>query len=185
MLLVLIRSTSGSLLVLNCKVTVHISHCKTEANCALWITLKEWYQESVLSLLFSDLAVWAELYYIILQVISARKGEFETGFERGGQTREHAMLVKTAGVRKLVVVINKMDDPTVQWSEVRWVLNPYYVELHYTIFTFATVSKQSKPTIRISHWTYFSCFTDFAVFMFTSFSGAINAKSWNLHSSLS
>ena len=31
-------------------------------------------------------------------VISARKGEFETGFERGGQTREHAMLAKTLGV---------------------------------------------------------------------------------------
>ena len=55
-------------------------------------------------------------------MISARKGEFETGYERGGQTREHAMLVKTAGVRKLIVVINKMDDPTVQWSEDRWVL---------------------------------------------------------------
>jgi len=27
-------------------------------------------------------------------VISARKGEFETGFERGGQTREHAQLAK-------------------------------------------------------------------------------------------
>lgn len=53
------------------------------------------------------------------QVISARKGEFETGFERGGQTREHAMLVKTAGVKHLVVVINKMDDPTVMWSEER------------------------------------------------------------------
>ena len=56
-------------------------------------------------------------------MISARKGEFETGYERGGQTREHAMLVKTAGVRKLIVVINKMDDPTVQWSEDRWVLS--------------------------------------------------------------
>ena len=41
-------------------------------------------------------------------------GEFETGFERGGQTREHALLAKTLGVRLLVVVINKMDDPTVQ-----------------------------------------------------------------------
>ncbi|CAF4498636.1 unnamed protein product, partial [Rotaria sp. Silwood2] len=28
---------------------------------------------------------------IAILVISARKGEFETGFERGGQTREHAM----------------------------------------------------------------------------------------------
>lgn len=53
-------------------------------------------------------------------VISARKGEYETGFERGGQTREHAMLAKTQGVNKLVVVINKMDDPTVNWSEDRY-----------------------------------------------------------------
>jgi peptide chain release factor subunit 3 len=47
------------------------------------------------------------------------QGEFETGFEKGGQTREHAMLVKSAGVKFLVVLINKMDDPTVEWSEVR------------------------------------------------------------------
>ncbi|KAL3956275.1 hypothetical protein ACCO45_009121 [Purpureocillium lilacinum] len=53
-------------------------------------------------------------------VISARKGEYETGFERGGQTREHAMLAKTQGVNKLIVVINKMDDPTVEWSHERY-----------------------------------------------------------------
>lgn len=53
-------------------------------------------------------------------VISARKGEFETGFEKGGQTREHAMLAKTAGVKHLVVLINKMDDHTVQWAEERF-----------------------------------------------------------------
>jgi len=53
-------------------------------------------------------------------VISARKGEFETGFERGGQTREHAMLVKTAGVKHMVVLINKMDDPTVGWDKARY-----------------------------------------------------------------
>jgi peptide chain release factor subunit 3 len=53
-------------------------------------------------------------------VISARKGEYETGFEKGGQTREHAMLAKTQGVNKLVVVINKMDDPTVEWSKDRY-----------------------------------------------------------------
>ncbi|XP_026464634.1 eukaryotic peptide chain release factor GTP-binding subunit ERF3B-like [Ctenocephalides felis] len=53
-------------------------------------------------------------------VISARKGEFETGFDRGGQTREHAMLAKTAGVKHLVVLVNKMDDPTVNWDENRY-----------------------------------------------------------------
>lgn len=53
-------------------------------------------------------------------MISARKGEFETGFEKGGQTREHAMLAKTAGVKHLIVLVNKMDDPTVNWSLERW-----------------------------------------------------------------
>lgn len=57
---------------------------------------------------------------VAILVISARKGEFETGFERGGQTREHVMLVKTVGVSKVVVVINKMDDSTVNWEEARF-----------------------------------------------------------------
>lgn len=57
---------------------------------------------------------------VAVLVISARKGEFETGFEKGGQTREHAMLAKTLGVKKMVVVINKMDDPTVQWARERY-----------------------------------------------------------------
>ncbi|CAN6460830.1 unnamed protein product [Victoria cruziana] len=53
-------------------------------------------------------------------VISARKGEFETGYERGGQTREHVQLAKTLGVTKLIVVVNKMDDSTVKWSKDRF-----------------------------------------------------------------
>jgi len=57
---------------------------------------------------------------VAVLVISARKGEFETGFERGGQTREHAMLAKTAGVKFLIVLINKMDDTTVEWDEARY-----------------------------------------------------------------
>jgi len=57
---------------------------------------------------------------VAILVISARKGEFETGFERGGQTREHVMLVKTAGVQRLIVVANKMDDPTVNWEKERY-----------------------------------------------------------------
>ena len=35
--------------------------------------------------------------------------------------REHAMLAKTAGVKHLVVLVNKMDDPTVEWDEGRLV----------------------------------------------------------------
>jgi len=57
---------------------------------------------------------------IAILVISARRGEFETGFERGGQTREHAVLVKVAGVQHLIVLINKMDDSTVKWNRERY-----------------------------------------------------------------
>lgn len=57
---------------------------------------------------------------VAVLIISARKGEFETGFEKGGQTREHAMLAKTLGVCQLIVAINKMDDPTCNWSEERY-----------------------------------------------------------------
>ncbi|KAG7361359.1 translation elongation factor EF-1 subunit alpha [Nitzschia inconspicua] len=71
-------------------------------------------------------------------VISARKGEFETGFDRGGQTREHALLAKTLGVSHLVVVVNKMDDPTVQWSKQRYdecvtKLRPFLKQCGFTI----------------------------------------------------
>ncbi len=53
-------------------------------------------------------------------VISARKGEFEAGFEKSGQTREHALLAKTLGVKRLVVLINKMDESTVKWNKERF-----------------------------------------------------------------
>lgn len=56
---------------------------------------------------------------IAMLVLSARKGEFETGFERDGQTREHAVLIKNNGISKLVILVNKMDDPTVQWDKAR------------------------------------------------------------------
>jgi peptide chain release factor subunit 3 len=56
---------------------------------------------------------------IAMLVLSARKGEFETGFDRDGQTREHAVLIKNNGISKLVILINKMDDPTVQWAQER------------------------------------------------------------------
>ncbi|MFQ5762005.1 MAG: translation elongation factor EF-1 subunit alpha [Candidatus Bathyarchaeia archaeon] len=53
-------------------------------------------------------------------VSSARKGEFEVGVEAGGQTREHAFLLKTLGVNQLVVAVNKMDDQTVEYSQKRY-----------------------------------------------------------------
>lgn len=51
-------------------------------------------------------------------VVNAARGEFETGFETGGQTREHALLARSLGVSQLIVAVNKMD--TVKWSQERY-----------------------------------------------------------------
>ncbi|MEM2104230.1 MAG: translation elongation factor EF-1 subunit alpha [Candidatus Bathyarchaeia archaeon] len=52
--------------------------------------------------------------------VSAKRGEFEAGIGPGGQTREHAFLAFTLGVNQLTVAVNKMDDPTVNWSQERF-----------------------------------------------------------------
>lgn len=55
---------------------------------------------------------------VALLVVDATVGEFETGFELGGQTREHALLVRSLGVSQLGVVVNKLD--TTNWSKDRF-----------------------------------------------------------------
>ena len=57
---------------------------------------------------------------VAILVVSARPGEFEAGISPGGQTREHASLLKILGVNQIVVAINKMDDPQVNWSKERY-----------------------------------------------------------------
>ncbi|XP_043668152.1 HBS1-like protein isoform X1 [Vespula pensylvanica] len=55
---------------------------------------------------------------VALLVVDATRGEFETGFDSGGQTREHALLLRSLGVSQLAVVVNKLD--TVNWSKERF-----------------------------------------------------------------
>ncbi|VDD78158.1 unnamed protein product [Mesocestoides corti] len=56
---------------------------------------------------------------VALLVVNATSGEFETGMLlAGGQTQEHARLVRLLGVSRLIVAVNKMD--TVGWSEARF-----------------------------------------------------------------
>jgi elongation factor 1-alpha len=53
-------------------------------------------------------------------VVAAGQGEFEAGISSTGQTREHALLAFTLGVKQLIVLINKMDDKSVNWAESRY-----------------------------------------------------------------
>ncbi len=53
-------------------------------------------------------------------LVSGKTGETEVGTGPGGQTREHAFLLFTLGVRQVVVCINKMDDPINGYKEARY-----------------------------------------------------------------
>lgn len=44
-----------------------------------------------------------------LLVVDSATGEFEAGFDRGGQTREHVLLVRSLGVSQIIVAVNKLD----------------------------------------------------------------------------
>lgn len=52
--------------------------------------------------------------------ISAQGGEFEAGISKEGQTKEHALLAYTLGVREMIVSVNKMDHPSVNYGEERF-----------------------------------------------------------------
>ncbi|CAL1597205.1 unnamed protein product [Knipowitschia caucasica] len=55
-----------------------------------------------------------------LLVVSAAKGEFEAGVSRSGQTREHALLAYTLGVKQIIVCVNKMDLTEPPYSQKRY-----------------------------------------------------------------
>lgn len=67
---------------------------------------------------------------IAILIISARKGEFEAGFN-GGQTTEHLMIAKTFGIKYVVIVVNKIEDVTVidhqteRFNEIVRIFTPY------------------------------------------------------------
>ena len=63
-------------------------------------------------------------------VIDASIGSFESGLK--GQTKEHALLVRSIGVQRIVVAINKLD--TVNWSQDR------FEEIEQQVSAFLTVA---------------------------------------------
>lgn len=57
---------------------------------------------------------------VALLMVDTSQGGFETGMSKDGQTREHALLAYTLGVKQMIVALNKMDDSTVNYSEARF-----------------------------------------------------------------
>ena len=53
-------------------------------------------------------------------VIDSTAGGFEAGYAKEGQTREHALLAFTLGVKQMIVACNKMDAESVKYSEDRY-----------------------------------------------------------------
>ena len=86
---------------------------------------------------------------VALLVVDASHGGFEAGISKDGQTREHALLAYTLGVKQMIVAFNKMDDETVHYSETR------YKEMKSEVAAFLkkTGYKPMKiPFIPISGW---------------------------------
>ena len=53
-------------------------------------------------------------------IVASGTGEFEAGISKDGQTREHALLAYTLGVKQMIVGVNKMDDNSVMYGEARY-----------------------------------------------------------------
>ncbi|KAL1418220.1 hypothetical protein MTO96_026103 [Rhipicephalus appendiculatus] len=53
-------------------------------------------------------------------IVAAGTGEFEAGISKNGQTREHALLAYTLGVKQMIVGVNKMDTTEPPFSQSRF-----------------------------------------------------------------
>jgi len=82
-------------------------------------------------------------------VIASGTGEFEAGIAQNGQTREHALLAYTLGVKQMICAINKMDDKSVNYSEDR------YNEIKTEVSSFIKkigYNPEKVPFVPISGW---------------------------------
>lgn len=59
-------------------------------------------------------------------IVAAGTGEFEAGISKNGQTREHALLAYTLGVKQMIVGVNKMDNTTPPYDAVRKISNKIF-----------------------------------------------------------
>jgi elongation factor 1-alpha len=82
-------------------------------------------------------------------IVASGTGEFEAGISKNGQTREHALLCYTLGVKQMVVGVNKMDSTDPPYSETRFneitkEVSAYLKKIGY--------NPKSVPFVPISGW---------------------------------
>lgn len=82
-------------------------------------------------------------------IVAAGVGEFEAGISKNGQTREHALLAYTLGVKQLIVGVNKMDSTEPAYSGKRYdeivkEVSAYIKKIGY--------NPSSVPFVPISGW---------------------------------
>ena len=68
---------------------------------------------------------------VALLVVASGEDEFNSGFVGGGQTKEHVTLVRSMGIKQIVVAVNKMD--MIDWNQKRYkticeTLNPFFIK---------------------------------------------------------
>ena len=85
-----------------------------------------------------------------LLMIASNAGGFEAGFSKDGQTREHALLAQTMGVKQMIVGVNKMDEASVKYSEARYNEIKNEVSLYLKKIGY---NPAKIPFIPISGWT--------------------------------
>nr|BAN33726.1 elongation factor 1alpha [Pygsuia biforma] len=86
---------------------------------------------------------------VAILIVASGTGEFEAGISKEGQTREHALLAYTLGVKQMIVAINKMDDKSVNYGEKR------YSEIKDEVSKFLKkvgYNPEKVPFIPISGW---------------------------------
>jgi len=82
-------------------------------------------------------------------IVAAGTGEFEAGISKNGQTREHALLAYTLGVKQLIIGVNKMDSTEPPYSgprfdEIKKEVGAYVKKIGY--------NPDSVPFVPISGW---------------------------------
>jgi len=80
-------------------------------------------------------------------VVPASIGEFEAGISKEGQTKEHALLAYTLGVKQMIVAVNKMDGCNYseeRYNEIKREIGAYIKKVGY--------NPDSVPFVPISGW---------------------------------